>query len=187
MSEIAASERRLSAALDRIDQLLEAGTARPAPAAQPDDSDLTDRLDEALAENARLATEIAALREHSDGPLEVALAETRNRLAGATDEAARLAAANEELAESNRKLIEARDQVGDEATETVQQALEAEIEALRAARAAEIAQMSDLVIELERLLTGHDEPGADDTVRPEAMGDGAGVPEDGQDERQGGL
>ncbi|WCR09506.1 hypothetical protein JHW45_10255 [Paracoccus stylophorae] len=194
MSDISVSERRLSAALDRIDQLLEAGTGRPAasPAAsEPDDRrDLQSRIEDLQAENARLADELAALRADRGGPLEAALAEARTRLSGAGEQAARLAAANEELAAANRALIESAEGKGDP-EETALVALEAEIEALRAARAAEIAQMGDIMQELERLLAEGDEASGpdgrdgDDTILPEMAGDSAGVPEgeaaDGQD------
>lgn len=133
MTEISASERRLSAALDRIDQLLEAGTARP-------------RADD----DPRL------------GQLETALSETEARLREAQDGAARLSAANDELAAANRLLIEATETGGvtrDEALE----ALQAEIAALRAAREAEIAQMAEIMAELARLLPadGDDMPNSD--------------------------
>ena len=76
MSEISVSERRLSAALDRIDQILEAGTGRGAqsPATQ---SAQDQALAAAQAEADRLAQELAALRADRGGPLEAALAEAR--------------------------------------------------------------------------------------------------------------
>lgn len=158
MTEITASERRLSAALDRIDRVLEAGT-QPATASLPDtaqpqpdptgDSDALRATAEALAQ---------------------ALAEAENRQRQSAEEAARLSAANEDLAAANRLLIEARDTGGITGDE-VAQALEAEITALRAARAAEMAQMGDIMAELERLLApdaeAEAEAGADEA-------DGAG-------------
>lgn len=138
MTEISASERRLSAALDRIDQLLEAGTARPRGP------------QENAGDDPRL------------GQLETALSETEARLREAQDGAARLSAANDELAAANRLLIEAAETGGvtrDEALE----ALQAEIAALRAAREAEIAQMAEIMAELARLLPadGDDMPNPD--------------------------
>ncbi|WP_292978094.1 hypothetical protein [Paracoccus sp. UBA5162] len=177
MSEISVSERRLSAALDRIDQILEAGTGRGAqsPATQ---SDQDQALAAAQAEADRLAQELAALRADRGGPLEAALAEARARLDGAGQQAARLAAANEELTAANRALIDAAGQ-GD-ADPAIRRALEAEIESLRAAREAELSQMGDIMVELERLLAEDQVPAApgqivDPTL--EAAGDEAGVPE----------
>ncbi|MFV0384124.1 hypothetical protein [Paracoccus sp. (in: a-proteobacteria)] len=107
MSDISASERRLSAALDRIDQWLEAGGRQP-PAAAHGDDDLLGLLSDAQTEIARL---------------------------------------------------------------------EAEVEALRAARDGEIAQMGELMSELERLLAGQALAG-NGVVSPEGAGDAAGVPEE---------
>ncbi|MDP5306182.1 hypothetical protein [Paracoccus spongiarum] len=182
MTDISVSERRLSAALDRIDQLLEGGAGRPGTFAAEPDAALRDQLAELQAQNTRLAAELAALRTDQGGPLEATLAEARNRLGGASEQAARLAAANDDLAAANRALIEAAR--GDGGAEQASiEALEAEIEALRAARAAEIAQMGDIMLELERLLAPHDarptQPrDVEDAVLPEVAGDSAGVPED---------
>ncbi|MCF3974877.1 hypothetical protein [Paracoccus salsus] len=190
MSDISVSERRLSAALDRIDHLLEVGLRRPAAAATLQEeaepaSMLQARIADLESENTRLAGELGALRTDRGGPLEAALAEARARLTAAGQQAARLSAANDDLAAANRRLIEAASGV-DAPEDAGRAALEAEIEALRAARAAEIAQMGDIMIELERLLA--DEPSADrariatragdDAVLPEVTGDVAGVPED---------
>lgn len=67
MSDIAAAERRLSAALDRIDYLLENG---PGPrAAVPDpDPETAARLEQALARNAELMQELDDLRDAAAAP-----------------------------------------------------------------------------------------------------------------------
>ena len=158
MSDIAASERRLAAALDRIDYILENAPARPEPSeagSVADDSVLRSRLEDARAENARLAAELQVLRDKQGQTLDQALSDTRDRLTGAARETARLAAANDELAAANRALIAAQGSQ-DGGTAATQSAYEAEIESLRAARAAEIAQMGDLMAELERLLKAGD-------------------------------
>ncbi|SCY12987.1 hypothetical protein [Paracoccus tibetensis] len=130
MTEITASERRLSAALDRIDQLLETGS----PAA------------------ARQLAALTAERDALQAQLAAAQAEDMSaRLQTLSEQAARLAAANEDLMAANRQLIEAQETGGIGADET-REALEAEIEALRAARTAEMTQMGDIMAELERLL-----------------------------------
>lgn len=177
MSDISVSERRLSAALDRIDRLLEAGTARPAVAA-PDDA-LQQRLEDLQAQNTRLAAENAALRAGHGAAADAAeLDEAQARLASASEQAARLAAANDDLAAANRALIDAASGSGD-ADQAIRDAMSAEIEALHAARAAEIAQMGDIMIELERLLAlrGDDAPPPERAAMPEVEGDSAGVPE----------
>lgn len=156
MTDISVSERRLSAALDRIDQLLEAGLyRRPSDPAEAD-TDLQAQLDAVLSENTQLRREL----DNSDATPPVsddaALAEAARRIAATTEQAARLAAANDDLAAANRILIEAAAGQSDR-VEAVSIALEAEIEALRAARAAEIAQLGDIMLELERLMAGEND------------------------------
>jgi multidrug efflux pump subunit AcrA (membrane-fusion protein) len=147
MSDITASERRLRAALDRMDKMLDV-PPRPAEAAAP------------------------APSAADDG----ALAELQARLDAATEQAAGLSAANEELIIANRDLLEAQETGGIGADEQMA-ALQAELSALRAARAAEMAQMSEIMAELERLLA--DEPPIlDGAVPDEAGGDAGGLPED---------
>ena len=156
MSDISVSERRLSAALDRIDQFLDqGGLGRASP-----DQDLRAELDQAQARIAALTEQLAQAGAGSDGP-------------GLAEQAARLAAANDELAAANRALIQAMSGDGDR-IEAVSVALEAEIEALRAARAAEAAQLGTLLAEVERLLAENEAAAA----TPEIAGDAGGVPED---------
>lgn len=186
MSDISASERRLSAALDRIDQLLEAGAGRPAPADDAARAALQARLDEVQAENVRLAAQLDALSlepapsEAVEVTSDAALVEAHRRLTGASEQASRLAAANDQLAAANRALMQAGAGQGD-ADNAARDALEAEIEALRAARAAEIAQMGDIMMALERLLDGDAQgdsaPAPAEPVQPDFAADGSGVPE----------
>lgn len=178
MSEIAASERRLSAALDRIDQILEMGRPRSAPADGTGDQDLRAALDAAQSENTRLKAEIAELQKDKPASDEPAFENGEDRLVEAGEQAARLAAANDELAAANRSLVEtAAAEADGDAVTAIREALEAEIEALRAARAAEISNLGDIIIELERLLP---EMGQGNAPVPEMAGDDAGVPEDGE-------
>lgn len=165
--DLEASERRLVAALARIEGLVEAiPPARPAPApgaaaAADGQPALARLLEESRAENLRLGDEIAALRERQAGQIarmRDRLEGLNRRLAASGAEAARLVAANRRLAEANRALIAAAaapvdDAAGGEARGgAVLAALEAEIESLRAARAAEVGQMGDILDALERML-----------------------------------
>jgi len=145
MSDISASERRLSAALDRLDQLLDT----PAAAPQGEDSGmigmLTGQLETAQAR-------IQELQQATPAPQPVQDDALRQQLDVATGRNAELSAANDELAAANRNLIEAQDTGGIGADE-IRDALEAEVKALRAARQAEMAQMGEIMAELERLLS----------------------------------
>ena len=147
MSEISASERRLGAALERIDQMLEARSGRGGAEAE-----LRAELARERARSAALEAQLAeAPAPQDDHDHEGELADLRARLDTAADNAARLAAANERLAAANRDLIDA-DATGGISDDEMREALESELEALRAARAAEMAQMSEIMAELERLL-----------------------------------
>lgn len=163
MSDISVSERRLAAALDRIDQYLDRGGVVPASSGP----DLRAELQAAQAQVAALSDQLSRQGKGQD------LAE----------QAARLVVANDELAAANRALIQAASGDGDR-IEAVSVALEAEIEALRAARSAEAAQLGALLAEVERLLAENDATAAS----PEIAGDAGGVPEnvqarDAQEER----
>lgn len=187
MSDITDSERRLVAALDRIDRSIERlrverSDASLALAAQADAETVLEgaRADaEAALANARSDAEsaranaeaaLAAARADGDAALataradgEAALHAVRSENARLGDEIAllkarlveighetvRLAAANDTLTEANQKLLASKGGAG-EATA----ALKAELEALRAARAAEISQMDDILGSLERMLSG---------------------------------
>ncbi|KGJ06330.1 hypothetical protein SAMN04487972_101233 [Paracoccus halophilus] len=130
--DLNASEKRLIAALDRIDHFLDRAAAAGAPAAE--------QLQQSGDENRRLTDELAQLRTRQG--------ETHERLQEAGREAARLVAANEALAEANRALIAGTGAPADAA----RRALEAEIESLRAAHAAEEGQMQDILAALDRML-----------------------------------
>lgn len=194
MSDIKASERRLAAALDRIDYLLEtAGAPRPSDSAASDgpaqtDAALQAQLTQVLEDNQRLQAALEAMRPPQQAISAVDQDGDSYRFAELGDQAARLSQANEELIAANRGLIEAVSGQT-EGVEAVAVALEAEIEALRAARAAEISQIADLMAELQRLLSdsaASDAPFAADVSVSAArsseaeivtFGDEGGVPE----------
>lgn len=196
MSDITASERRLSAALDRLDLLLDA-TPRSVAADPRHIEELSLRLREAEAQNLDLSRQLDMARQGDAHPDQaVDLNDLQARIEASSEQAARLAAANEDLVAANRNLIEAQE-TGGVGVDEVREALEAEIQALRAARAAEMAQMSEIMAELERLLA-EDAPLAEqsapdaerDEVPAEIGGDAGGLPEgdDGEQQtRSGGI
>ena len=167
MSDISASERRLSAALDRLDQLLDTQPAA-VPAAAPGEDPaqiaaLTRQLEQLQAENDQLrqaaSVEAPVVQQDQDQDQD----DLRRQLDEATQRNAEMAVANDQLAEANRNLIEAQETGGIGADE-IRDALEAEVKALRAARQAEIAQMGEIMAELERLLG---DAQSDDQQNPE--------------------
>lgn len=154
--DLTASEKRLIAALDRLDHFIDrAALMRGAVvAAEPvadDPAGIEHSLHAARTENQRLSNELMLAHERQQAQLaagQVELAVAHDRLLAAGQEAARLAATNETLAAANRALIAATGEPADEA----RLALEAEIESLRAIRDAEIAQMGDLLSMLDQMI-----------------------------------
>lgn len=165
MSDISASERRLIAALDRLDLAIDRGAQGLAQAQQgapqpqtvhgASASEVETHLATARAENRRLSDDLATLHDRQAATLEamqVRLAEAHERLTGAGEQAGRLAAANDGLAAANRALVEAGGDWSGAGEAATIAALEAEIESLRATRAAEIAQMGDILDALDNLI-----------------------------------
>ena len=158
MTDLPDAERRLIAALERIDHSVERAARRltalvSQPAAEPAQPSAAEHRWPA-AEAADISPDVAALHDRQGATLEamrVRLAEAHERLAETGNEAARLAAANESLARANRALIDAAETGGVDA-DGIQAALQAEIESLHAARAAEVAQMSEILDALDRML-----------------------------------
>ena len=153
MKDLSAAERRLIAALDRMDHAVERAARRLAELgpAGPDAA--------AVAVPAGVAGDIAALHDRQAATLaamRAQLAQAHQRLTETGAQAAQLAAANETLAAANRRLVTAaggapEDWARDGGAAMVE-ALEAELAALRAARAAEIAHMGEILDALDRML-----------------------------------
>ncbi|MBV0892314.1 hypothetical protein KTN05_10675 [Paracoccus sp. Z118] len=163
MSDLSTSERRLISALDRLDFTVErAGDdlqrlrSRPAPAAPTvTTAGAQASLAAMQAENRKLSDDLAALHDRQAATLDAMrarLAETQERLAGAGEHAARLAAANDGLTAANRALMDAAGDWPGKGEAAFRAALEAEVESLRGARAAEIAQMGEILDALDRML-----------------------------------
>ena len=154
--DLTASEKRLIAALDRLDHFIDRaalmrGEAVAAPPIAEDPAGIEHSLHAAQTENQRLSGELMLAHERQQAQLvasEAKLAATHDRLLAAGQAAARLAATNETLVAANRALIAATGEPADE----IRLALEAEIESLRAIRDAEIAQMGDLLSMLDQMI-----------------------------------
>lgn len=139
MTSFADSEKRLIAAFGRIDAALDnAAHLLAGPVSDQADGDGQGDLAAIRAENGAL----------------------KHRLAAAQEDAARLARANEALSRANAELT-----AGNADTET---ALRAELEALKAARQAEIAALDEIMTGLEALIAraprASDAPYAEDVT-----------------------
>lgn len=171
MQTIDDPERRLSAAMARIaaaaERLMEppaAGGAAPEPdtAAEVEIARLSRVLDEAQGRNADLIAQIATVRErHSatSATLEGRLAEQSARIDGQAVELQRLRQVNVQLREALRSLREALEGGAADAGQ-INRALQAELDALRAARRSEVADLDLLLAALDPLLEGADREAA---------------------------
>lgn len=128
MSEISDYARRINEALERIDQVA-ARVARAQADAQADQGD---------------GTSDGSGDGKGDG-------ETRARLDAQSREIARLKAANAELMEANRALREAAEAGGADG-DLLSRSMTAELEALRAERRAETAEMKEILEALDPLI-----------------------------------
>lgn len=164
MSELANLERRISTALERIKSGLDAVPAQaeavaPAPAAESaadpaQVADLTSKLDEERTANAQLEERVKLLKERQDGKLaelESNVEAGRARAARMDRELQRLRQVNAELRDINNQL---RSAVSDGVSEPhlVNKAMLAELEALRATRAADAAEMDAILEELTPII-----------------------------------
>ncbi|MFN7004037.1 MAG: hypothetical protein ACK4NW_11500 [Roseinatronobacter sp.] len=157
MSSVSDLENRLGRALDRIARSASALNAAP----QGDSTDLDalrSQLEAERAKNAQLSERVNAVRqrqESSFATLERRLARMTEQLDLQSLEMLRLKKANTKLIEANRKLREGVEAQVIEPS-AINRALVAELEALRAERAAEAAEMEDVLGELKPLISAED-------------------------------
>ncbi|MFZ5709109.1 MAG: hypothetical protein ACOY4T_05395 [Pseudomonadota bacterium] len=176
MDEIKDYERRIAAAFDRIVAQMAAFAAAPGlpgsgrsggPAgdtggdagtglggAAGEIAALRDALEAERTANAQLTERVRAIREKQEtvvASLERTVARLSQQLDAQGRELARLKRANAGLTETSRALAAAAE-AGPPDAGSVNRALAAELEALRAARAAEIAEMDEILSELKPLI-----------------------------------
>lgn len=151
MSQIDELQGRITAALDRIAAGLE---ARPDPAAAEEGVALRTALEEERLANAQLQERVKALharldaREAEIARLEGAQSESLGRL---DRDLQSLRKANQQLRDNNRALREAL-QAGVAEPHLVNKAMLTELEGLRAARAADRAEVDAILGELGRVV-----------------------------------
>ena len=168
MGDISELERRISFALERIEKGVErmrvapppaleapeaAEPAEAVPAADPAElAELTEALATERAANAQLSERVRAIREKQEttlSALEKKLGAATRALDAAQAENARLKRANADLIAANETLVAS----GSEgAGALVNRVMQAELEALRAARSAEEAEVQDILASLEPVL-----------------------------------
>ncbi len=154
MSSISDLENRLGRALDRIARNADALTTASAPEIT-DLEGLCSQLEAERAKNAQLSERVNAVRQRQESSftsLERRLARMTEQLDLQSLEMLRLKKANTRLIEANRKLREGVEAQVIEPS-AINRSLVAELEALRAERAAEAAEMEDVLGELKPLIS----------------------------------
>lgn len=159
MSDIAELERRISAALARIEagvEVLGAVPAEAAPAARDEAgvARLTEELEAERAANAQLTERVRAIKEKQEtmvGALEKKVERLTAQIDAADAEIRRLKQLGDELTETNRALTAAA-AAGVAEPALINRSLMSELDALRAQRAAEIAEMDGILAELKPLI-----------------------------------
>lgn len=151
MNDITELERRLAVALERIAYGLE---QMPAAVPLTGPGSLAEDLESERLVNAQLAERVRVIREKQEtmvGALENRLARAVEQLDAITVEAQRLKSAGIALRENNRVLREALEGgVGD--AHLINRSMQAELEALRASRLIEMAELDGVMAELRPLV-----------------------------------
>ena len=162
MSDITDYERRIAAALERIghgvETLAQPVATAPEPAPTGDAGEvvaLREALDSERAANAQLVERVRAIKEKQDstiGALERRVARLTAQLEAGGLDAAKLRRANTQLSDASQALREAM-AAGLPEPHLINKAMLAELEALRALRASDAAEMEEILAELKPLLT----------------------------------
>jgi hypothetical protein len=170
MTDIAELERRFAEAIDRLDGALAAlaaprpAAAASAPAAEsPEVAALAEALETERTANAQLTERVRAIRERQDamvGALERRVETLTAQLDAAGIEAQRLRKVNVQLRETVRTLREAA-AAGATEPHLINKAMLAELDALRAARQAEMVEMEDILAALDPLIAAEDRDARD--------------------------
>ncbi len=160
MSDIDALQQRLTAAMDRIAY----GVGNLDPRASADTAALQAALDDEKIANAQLTERVRKMAERQDSVLAEARAASeaaQARMASMDLELQRLRKANDQLRQSNAALRAANeDGVGE--PHLINKAMMAELEGLRAARAADVAEASSIIGALAPLLDQIDVQGEEE-------------------------
>jgi DNA repair exonuclease SbcCD ATPase subunit len=155
MNDLSEYELRIGAALDRIGQVL-AGTREAGATAAPQAgvTDLQDALDAERTANAQLTERVRAIKDKQEtmvAALERNVARLTQQLDAQARELQRQKRLNTQITETNRALSDAA-RKGVTEPHLVNKAMMTELEALRAARAADVAEMDEILSELKPLI-----------------------------------
>ncbi|MFN3642393.1 MAG: hypothetical protein ACK4TB_05635 [Gemmobacter sp.] len=162
MTDIAGYEARITAALGRLALALDRlGPGAAAPAAEGEG--LAAALEAERTANAQLAERVRALRARQDATvaaLEARIAELTQAADAQALEMQRIRQVNTKLRDALRALRAAAEGASDPAL--IDRAMAAELEALHAARSAEIAEMDDILAALDPVVVQLEAAAAED-------------------------
>lgn len=165
MSNIEELQRRITRAMDRVAAGLDKIGSAPDPAPDPE---LVQALEDERTANAQLTERVRALRARTQKELDqmrARLDENADQMARIDTELQRLRRANEQLTDACAALREANAEgVGD--AHLINKAMLAELDGLRAARAADVAETGAIIAALAPLLEPADTD-ASDTAQTE--------------------
>ncbi|GGL62423.1 hypothetical protein [Wenxinia marina] len=155
-TDISDLERRITAALDRIRRGIDA-IPEPAPAPEisaEDHAALSQRLEEERTANAQLEERVRVLKERQEGriaALEREVAAERERAGRLDGDLQALRQANAELSDTVAQLRGALEEGLDDPA-LVNRAILAELEGLKAARAADRTEIEEILAELRPII-----------------------------------
>lgn len=157
MSDISELERRITAALDRagqaMDRLAASSSSEPSES-DGDDANLAAELEAERMANAQLEERVRAIKEKQETNvtgLEAEVTRLRGSVESRDGELQRMKSVNAELRASNQALREANAN-GLADPHLVNKSMMSELESLRASRAADRAELDDILATLEPAL-----------------------------------
>jgi chromosome segregation ATPase len=162
MQDIAELERRLTAALERIDRGVAGLAAPPEPSAEPsaflpesDFAKLNEDLDEERMLNAQLTERLRVVNDKYNAEKAALTAEISDLNAQLSDQSSELNALRETVAQLTNDLDDLRSMAEHGVTEPefINHTLQTEVETLRVARADEAAALDDIIAALTPLVT----------------------------------
>ncbi len=153
MSDITELERRITAALTRIDAGVD-GMAQSPDGDAGEVAALKEALEVEKTANAQLEERVAAIKDKQETlikDLEAKVSDLTSTVTQQETDAKRLLMVNAQLRESNDELRESNESgVGD--AHLINKAMQTELEALRATRKADLAELETIMGELKPLI-----------------------------------
>ncbi|PHQ97248.1 MAG: hypothetical protein COB40_05350 [Marinosulfonomonas sp.] len=153
MTDVAELEKRIAAALERIGAGL--GNLTPGQSGA-NVSELQEALDTERTANAQLSERVLAIKNKQESlvkDMEAEVAKLREELSGSDEHVQKMKRVNRKLRENNRALRDANKQgVGD--PELINTGMDAELDALRASRESDRAELDAILVELKPLVEG---------------------------------